>query len=48
LVELDKDIGRLLKKGDTAELRAKMKDLVEGLRVVSGSAADTGRRLQAL
>ena len=48
LVELDKDIGRLLKKGDTAELRAKMKDLVEGLRVVSGSAADTGRKLQAL
>lgn len=47
LVELDKDITRLAGKGSVQQLKAKMTDLVESLKVVSGSAADAGRKLES-
>jgi len=47
VVELNKNIDRLAKEGNTTEMKAQMKDLVESLRVVSSTAADTGRKLQS-
>ena len=48
MVGLDKEIEQLIKAGNTPQLQAKMRELVDSLRVVSSNAADTGRKLQAL
>lgn len=47
VVELNNNIDRLAKEGNTVEMEKQMKDLVESLRVVSSTAADTGRKLQS-
>ena len=47
VTSLDKDINQLLKSGNTKQLETKMKELIESLRVVSSTAADTGRKLQS-
>ena len=48
MVGLDKDITRLSKQGNTAQLKTKMQDLIESYRVISSEAADRGRKLQSL
>lgn len=48
MVELDKDITDLAKKGNTKQLRDKISDLVESLKVVSSNASERGRALQSL
>ena len=48
MVSLDKEVTQLTKSGNTPQLRAKLTDLVETLKVVSSNAADRGRQLQAL
>jgi len=47
LVELDKDITKLSNSGNAKELKAKMTDMVDSLKVVSSSAADAGRKLES-
>lgn len=47
LVELDKGIDQALKNGNTKQVEAQMKDMIESLRVVSSTAADAGRKLQS-
>lgn len=47
VVELNNNIDRLSKEGNTTEMQAQMKDLIESLKVVSSTAADTGRKLQS-
>jgi len=47
LVSLDREIDNLIKQGKTENLRDKMKDLIDSLRIVSSTAADTGRKLQS-
>ena len=48
LTELDKSVTRLAESGNVKQLKTEMTDLVESLRVVSGNAADAGRKLQSL
>ena len=48
LTTLDKDVTNLAKGGNTPQLQAQMKDLIESIKVISGNAADAGRKLQSL
>ena len=47
LVSLNAEVTQLAKAGKTPQLKAKMTDLIESLRVVSSTAADTGRKLKS-
>ena len=47
MVALDKEISAMQKSGNTEGVRAKMSELINAIKVVSGTAADTGRKLQS-
>jgi hypothetical protein len=48
MAELDKQVTKLAKAGETKLLEKKMKELVESVQVVSSTAADWGRKLKSL
>jgi len=48
MVSLDKEVAQLAKSGNTPQLRAKLTELVDTLKVVSSNAGEKGRQLQAL
>ena len=47
VASLDAEITRLGKTGDTTVVKAKMADMIEGLRVVKSHQADAARKLQS-
>ena len=48
VVAVDKEVTKLLKKGDNEMAEMVIKDLIERLKVVKSGATDRGRQLQAL
>lgn len=47
LVSLDKEVDAMQKSGNTAGMKQRMTELVNSMKVVVGTAADTGRKLES-